>query len=58
MLIKLVEQLELKQDKKVENVYEEIIPSERKIDRSNSFFLSKRERMTEKVQQIIKLKII
>jgi len=46
MLIKLVEQLELKEDKKVENVYEEIIPREKKIGRSNSLFLSKRGQVT------------
>merc|ERR1711892_152573 len=40
MLIKLVEQLEKTEDKKVENIYEEIIPMEKKIVRSNSLFFS------------------
>ena len=40
MLIKLVEQHEKTEDEKVENIYEEIIPREKKVGRSNSFFFS------------------
>ena len=40
MLIKLVEQHEKTEDEKVENIYEEIIPREKKIVRSNSMFFS------------------
>ena len=40
MLIKLVEQHEKTEDEKVENIYEEIIPSEKKVGRSNSLFFS------------------
>ena len=36
MLIKLVEQHEKTEDEKVENIYEEIIPREKKVGRSNS----------------------
>jgi hypothetical protein len=39
MLIKLSKQLEKTNDNE-ENIYEEIIPKDRKIGRGNSFFLS------------------
>ena len=39
MLIKLSEQIEEKNEKE-ENIYEEIIPKDRKIGRVNSLFLS------------------
>ena len=38
MLITLVEKLERRKNEEVENIYEEIIPKERKIGRSKSLF--------------------
>ena len=49
MLIKLSEQLEFKNEEE-ENIYEEIIPKDRKIGRANSMFLSISEGRRKQLQ--------
>ena len=49
MLIKLSEQLELKNEEE-ENIYEEKIPKDRKIGRANSMFLSISEGRKKQLQ--------
>jgi hypothetical protein len=49
MLIKLSEQLEKKNEEE-ENIYEEIIPKERKLGRANSMFLSISESRRKKLE--------
>ena len=49
MLIKLSEQLEKKNEEE-ENIYEEIIPQDRKIGRANSMYLSTSEGRRKQLQ--------
>ena len=49
MLIKLSEQLEFKNEEE-ENIYEEIIPKDRKIGRANSMILSNSEGRRKQLQ--------